>query len=114
MATLDPVDNGDSGLEARNKINTNDANLNSDIGQNTNDITALQDNTKNGTTAELISGSRTITFAAPFSDADYTLIINVRDTSGLPSGYVLTAKIAASFTVDLSFDSIVSYIAIKE
>lgn len=41
MATLDPVLDGDSGLEARTKINTNDANINSDVGQNTNDITSL-------------------------------------------------------------------------
>ena len=42
MAILDPVLNGDSGLEARNKINSNDALINADAGQNANDITDLE------------------------------------------------------------------------
>ena len=149
MAILDPVLDNDSGAVARSKINNNDANINSDVGTNTNAITAL-DSAKadkvapaspsnlagldaggnledsgvdpasiftgfidHDTSALLLEGSRTITFATPFSDADYQLIINVRGSNGIPSGYTLTAQVAASFTVYLDFDSIVTHIAIK-
>ena len=37
-----PLINGESGLDARTKINANDAELYSDSGQNANDITALE------------------------------------------------------------------------
>jgi len=50
MTTLDPIDigstpndgTGDTLRDAFSKVNTNEANINSDVGQNTNDITAVE------------------------------------------------------------------------
>lgn len=114
MATLDPIDvgsapndgNGDAWRDSFIKSNANDVAINEELG-------VLSNSTKSATTATLAAGPHTITFSAPFTDANYELVLTVLDASGIPSAFQLTAKIAASFTVLLTFDSIVTYIAHK-
>jgi len=108
MATLDPVNNGDSGLVSRTKINSNEALLNSDI------IT-VSNKTKSATTASLSAGIHTITFSPIFTDAVYQLALFVFDVNGNQSSFKFddSTKTASGFDIELFFDSKVTYIAHK-
>lgn len=70
-------------------------------------------NFKSGTSSLLTAGSNKILFDSAFADANYDVSINCYSSGGVPSGYVLTLKEADGFTVDLPFDSIISYVANK-
>jgi hypothetical protein len=114
MAILDPIDTGttpndgtgDVLRDAFNKTNTNDIAINDELG-------TLSNKTKSATSGTLTAGSNIITFSSPFTDTNYNLTLTVLDASGVPSAYTLTAKTASNFTIDLAFDSIVTYIAHK-
>jgi len=108
MATLTPVNNSDSGLVSRTNLNTNDALINAEVSENKN-------KTKSATTAILTAGVHTITFASPFTNAVYQLILSVFDASGNSSSFKFddSTQTASSFDIELFFDSKVTYIAHK-
>lgn len=68
---------------------------------------------RSGNSGVLTSGTHKILFDSPFSDADYDLVINCFDASGLRSGFEKGLEEADGFTVTLGFDSIITYIVNK-
>jgi len=106
MAIIDTISNGDSGLEARTIINNNDALINAELGE-------LKNKTKSGTET-LLAGTRTITFASDFTDADYNVIYLAVSSSGIISfPTFVSPQTKSGFTIILDFDSQVIWIAHK-
>jgi len=89
-------------------LNNNDAELESNIN-------TVSNKTKSATTAILIAGVHTITFASPFTNAVYQLTLSVFDASGNSSSFKFddSTQTASSFDIELFFDSKVTYIAHK-
>ena len=82
------------------------------INRGTINVTSTAD-LRSGTTGVLASGTHKILFDTPFSDADYDLVINCFDASGIRSGFEKGLEEADGFTVTLGFDSIITYIVNK-
>ena len=70
-------------------------------------------NMKTGTTPVLPAGSRKILFAdygyEDFDSADYSLLLDVYDASGVKAGFTKGAKETDGFNVTLSYDSYVEF-----
>jgi len=82
------------------------------INRGTINITNPQD-IRSGTSELLSAGDQKITFDLAYSDTDYDLIIDVYNANGIRSGYILGAKEADGFNINLSYDSYVHYVANK-
>lgn len=101
MAVITPINNGDSGLDARNKINTNDQNLNDQAGQNTNDITDLQTDKADraspstaGNIAELDAGGNVV----DSGQATSGVLINPVDEITLNTSYTPSGSVESRIT----------------
>ena len=111
MATLQPVNVGDTGLEAKNKINNNDALINSEVGQNTNDIADLK-KFRRGKSSLLSSGTHTITYTSAFTGVTVAqILLNAwgRTSDGDESIIKITNETLSGFDVTVVVPTFVNY-----